>query len=79
MAIAGLLSGIGFVRAGLWFLRDAPGAGKAFEGLPAASVTVESFGLDAIVGVRRAELDRRAAWLDARAGTGQAAGLYEGR
>ena len=40
VAIAGLLSGIGFVRAGLWFLRDAPGAGKAFEGLPAASVTV---------------------------------------
>ena len=40
VAIAGLLGGIGFVRAGLWFLRDAPGAGKASEGPPAASVTV---------------------------------------
>jgi len=63
-------------------LRDAGEAAMrdAFtHGAAAASVTVESFGLDAIVGVRRAELDRRAAWLDARAGTGQAAGLYEGR
>jgi sugar/nucleoside kinase (ribokinase family) len=63
-------------------LRDAGDAAMrdAFtHGAAAASVTVEAFGLDAIVGVRRAELDRRAAWLDARAGTGQAAGLYEGR
>src|SRR2546428_7917475 len=40
VAIAGVLGGIGFVRAGLWFLRDAPGAGKASEGLPATSVTM---------------------------------------
>ncbi len=39
MAIAGLLGGIGFVRTGLWFLRDARGAGKASEGLLAGSVT----------------------------------------
>ena len=45
----------------------------------AASITVEAFGLNAIAVAERAELDRRAAWLDARVGTGQAARLYEGR
>ena len=45
------------------------------HGAAAASVTVESFGIEALAGVERAELDRRAAWLDARMGTGQAAGL----
>jgi len=49
------------------------------HGAAAASITVESFGLDAIISARRPELDRRAAWLDARAGTGQAGSLYEGR
>ncbi len=39
VAIAGLVGGIGFVRAGLWFLRDARGAGEASEGLLAGSVT----------------------------------------
>ena len=49
------------------------------HGAAAASITVESFGLDAIISARRPELDRRAAWLDARAGTGQGGSLYEGR
>jgi len=49
------------------------------HGAAAASITVEAFGLDAIAVAERAELDRRAAWLEARAGTGQAARLYEGR
>ena len=40
VAIAGLVGGIGFVRAGLWFLSEAGGAGKALEGPPTASVTV---------------------------------------
>ena len=39
MAIAGLVGGIGFVRAGLWFLRDARGAGMAAEEMPVESVT----------------------------------------
>ena len=39
MAIAGLVGGIGFVRAGLWFLREAGGAGKASEDQLAGSVT----------------------------------------
>jgi sugar/nucleoside kinase (ribokinase family) len=55
-------------------LRDAFSHGAA-----AASITVESFGVDAIVAADRAELDRRAARLDVRTGTGQAAPLYEGR
>lgn len=49
------------------------------HGAAAASVTVESFGVDALMRATRPELDRRAAWLGARAGTGQAAPLYEGR
>lgn len=49
------------------------------HGAAAASVTVESFGVDALVRADRSELDRRAAWVDVRAGTGQAAPLYEGR
>jgi len=55
-------------------IRDAFACGAA-----AASITVESFGLDAILEAGRPELDRRAAWLDARSGTGQAGSLYEGR
>ena len=39
MAIAGLVGGIGFVRAGLWFLRDARSAGTASDGPLAGSVT----------------------------------------
>jgi len=39
VAIAGLVGGIGFVRAGMWFLRDARGAGKASEELLTGSVT----------------------------------------
>jgi len=39
VAIAGLVGGIGFVRAGLWFLRDARSAGKSPEELLAGSVT----------------------------------------
>ena len=38
VAIAGLLGGIGFLRAGLWFLREAGGAGKVSEGELAGSV-----------------------------------------
>jgi sugar/nucleoside kinase (ribokinase family) len=49
------------------------------HGGAAASVTVESFGVDALVRVTRPELDRRAAWVGARSGTGQTAPLYEGR
>lgn len=49
------------------------------HGAAAASITIEAFGLDALVAAERAELDRRAAWLDVHAGTGQAARLYEGR
>ena len=49
------------------------------HGVAAASATVESFGLDALVRADRHELKRRAAWVDARAGTGQTASLYEGR
>ncbi len=40
VAIAGLVGGTGFVRAGLWFLREAGGTGKASEGLLAGSVTM---------------------------------------
>ena len=39
VAIAGLVGGIGFVRAGLWFLHDARGAGKTSEELLAEGVT----------------------------------------
>src|SRR5437899_2240936 len=39
VAIAGLVGGIGFVRAGLWFLRDARSAGTASDGPLAGSVT----------------------------------------
>jgi sugar/nucleoside kinase (ribokinase family) len=49
------------------------------HGAAAASVTLESFGVDALVRVPRAELDRRAEWVVTRAGTGQAGPLYEGR
>ena len=49
------------------------------HGAAAASITVGSFGVDALVRAERSELDRRAAWVDARAGTGQAAPLYEGQ
>jgi hypothetical protein len=41
VAIAGVVSGIGFVRAGLWFLREAGGAGKASENQLAGSVTTQ--------------------------------------
>jgi sugar/nucleoside kinase (ribokinase family) len=55
---------------------DDPALRDAFtHGAAAASITVESFGVDALVGADRAELDRRAAWLDVQAGTGQATGL----
>src|SRR2546425_9321862 len=40
VAIAGVVGGIGFVRAGLWFLRVAGGAGKASDELLAGSVTM---------------------------------------
>jgi sugar/nucleoside kinase (ribokinase family) len=49
------------------------------HGAAAASVTVESFGADALVRADRSDLDTRAAWIAARAGTGQAAPLYEER
>jgi cytidine kinase len=49
------------------------------HGVAAASATLESFGLDALVRADRHELKRRAAWVDARSGTGQTASLYEGR
>ena len=49
------------------------------QGAAAASVAIESFGVEALVTAGRAELDRRAAWLGSRAGTGQTAPLYEGR
>ena len=39
VAIAGGVGGIGFVRAGLWFLRVAGGAGRASDELLAGSVT----------------------------------------
>ena len=39
VAIAGGVGGIGFVRAGLWFLRVAGGAGKASDEPLAGSVT----------------------------------------
>jgi len=39
VAIAGLAGGIGFVRAGLWFLRDARSAGNASDEMLAGSVT----------------------------------------
>ena len=41
VAIAGLVGGIGFVRAGLWFLRDARGVGKASEDLLEGSATTQ--------------------------------------
>ena len=49
------------------------------HGAAAASVTVESFGVDALVRVDRSELDTRAVRLGARVGTGQAAPMYEER
>jgi sugar/nucleoside kinase (ribokinase family) len=59
---------------------DGAALAEAFtHGAAAASITVESFGVDALVRASRPELDRRAAWVGARAGTGQAARLYEGR
>lgn len=39
VAIAGVVGGIGFVRAGLWFLRDARSAGMTAEEMPVESVT----------------------------------------
>jgi len=39
VAIAGLVGGIGFVRAGLWFFREAGGAGLASEDQLAGNVT----------------------------------------
>jgi len=59
---------------------DGPALRDAFtHGAAAASVTVESFGVDALVRVDRSELDTRAARLGARAGTGQATPMYEER
>ncbi|MHB8630898.1 MAG: PfkB family carbohydrate kinase [Candidatus Limnocylindria bacterium] len=55
-------------------LRDAFGHGAA-----AASITITSFGVDALVRASRAELGRRAAWIDARAGTADGPPLYERR
>jgi hypothetical protein len=40
VAIAGLVGGFGFVRAGLWFLRDAEGAVKAPDGLAESATTL---------------------------------------
>ena len=54
--------------------RDALVAGAA-----AASVAVESFGVDALARVSLADLDARAAALAGRSGTGSGAALYEGR
>jgi sugar/nucleoside kinase (ribokinase family) len=59
---------------------DGPALRDAFtHGAAAASVTVESFGVDALVRADRSDLDTRAAWIAARAGTGQAVPLYEER
>ena len=49
------------------------------HGAAAASVTVESFGVGALVRADRSDIDTRAAWIAARAGTGQAAPMYEGQ
>ena len=48
-------------------------------GVAAASFAVESFGVDALARASLHDLDARAASLEPRPGTGDGAGLYEGR
>ena len=48
-------------------------------GVAAASLAVESFGVDALARVSLGDLDARAAALGQRSGTGEGARLYEGR
>ena len=48
-------------------------------GVAAASVAVESFGVDALARVTIGDLDARGAALEVRSGTGSDAGLYEGQ
>jgi len=45
VAIAGLVGGIGFVRAGLWFLRDASGEGSATTPLTSLMYPLAAMGL----------------------------------
>ena len=48
-------------------------------GVAAASVAVESFGVDALARVTLGDLDARGSALEVRSGTGSGAGLYEGQ
>lgn len=48
-------------------------------GVAAASLAVESFGVNALARVSLSDLDARGAALETRSGTGDGAGLYEGR
>ena len=48
-------------------------------GVAAASLAVESFGVDALARASLSDLDARGAALEHRSGTGSGAGLYEGR
>ena len=45
VAIAGLVGGIGFVRAGLWFFREAGGVGGATAPLPAVMYPLTAMGI----------------------------------